>query len=276
MLSEGRHDERAWLLHPAAAAAEYRPRLITFDDASGEGSSAADSWRRLREDAESYCPVEIIARNFFDVTDTELDGLGPLDLIWLDAGTPTDDARFLRRLWPRLTDGGLLVFHEPYFATSVTLADERQGVRTVPTPLLQEFRRRIGPGCEILALPELHKYRQAGIALVRKVPGWDTDRKLPFTAEMLEIGEPPIAFPAAMVSAGRTPDDDARDVARLMASADVRQVLGAIGSGRRSLTAIVNQLCECFDPDVAVLRRDLVDHGYLERSNGIYRRRAEG
>jgi predicted O-methyltransferase YrrM len=187
-------DERASVLHPRSVLDDYAPRLLVVDDFSVPGTSA----HQVREAARSLGlddMLTFIERDFFDLADHELDAWGPLDLVWLDAGTQADDAGFLTSLWPRVAPGGTVVLHEPYLATTVEAhSGEGRGrvaCRVVPTPLLQELRRQAagGGGFDVLALGEPHKHRQTGLLLLRKHGTWERDRGIPFPEELKALGE---------------------------------------------------------------------------------------
>ncbi|WP_329112944.1 class I SAM-dependent methyltransferase [Streptomyces sp. NBC_01465] len=187
------NDERASVLHPRSASEDYAPKLLVVDDISVAGTSAhqvSDAARALGLDD----MLTFVERDFFEMTDQELDAWGPLDLVWLDAGTQADDAGFLTSLWPRVTPGGTVVLHEPYLATTVETSHGRVACRVVPTPLLQELRRQgaaSADGFDVLALSEPHKHRQTGLLMLRKHAGWERDRCTPFAEELKALGEIP-------------------------------------------------------------------------------------
>ncbi|NGO74498.1 hypothetical protein G6045_02190 [Streptomyces sp. YC504] len=201
---EAVHPERVSVLHPYAALGDYAPRLLVVDDISVPGTSA----HRVADAADSLGLADMltfIERDFFDLSDQELAAWGPLDLVWLDAGTQADDCGFLAALWPRVAPGGMVVLHEPYLATTVRARSGRSACRVVPTPLLQELRRQSAvPDGEfdVLALSEPHKHRQTGLLLLRKRAGWERDRKVPFGEELTALGETP---PREVVQLGAAP-----------------------------------------------------------------------
>lgn len=188
-------DERASVLHPRSVLDDYAPKLLVVDDFSVPGTSA----HQVREEACSLGlddMLTFIQRDFFDLADHELDAWGPLDLVWLDAGTQADDAGFLTSLWPRVAPGGTVVLHEPYLATTVEMrtgqAGGRVACRVVPTPLLQELRRQAAAPTrefDVLALGEPHKHRQTGLLLLRKHGAEERDRGVPFPEELKALGE---------------------------------------------------------------------------------------
>ncbi|MET9374556.1 DUF2087 domain-containing protein [Streptomyces sp. NPDC002992] len=214
-------EERASVLHPRSVLDDYAPKLLVVDDFSVPGTSA----HRVRETARTLgldAMLTFIERDFFALADHELDAWGPLDLVWLDAGTQADDAGFLTSLWPRVAPGGTVVLHEPYLATTVetyetheTYAGQDRGrvaCRVVPTPLLQELRRQAAlpdAGFDVLALGEPHKHRQTGLLLLRKHGAGERDRGVPFPEELRALGEidsavAPRLGPAVETSAAET------------------------------------------------------------------------
>ncbi|MFJ8828180.1 DUF2087 domain-containing protein [Streptomyces sp. NPDC102467] len=231
-------DERASVLHPRSVLDDYAPRLLVVDDFSVPGTSA----HHVRETACSLgldSMLTFVERDFFDLADHELDAWGPLDLVWLDAGTQADDARFLTSLWPRVAPGGTVVLHEPYLATTVETDVGEGGVRVacrvVPTPLLQELRRQAAvPASEfdVLALSEPHKHRQTGLLLLRKHGAGERDRKVPFPEELKALGETDSAEPPQLGSVPAKTSVDTADAAGgiLAALADVtrRTVYSAV------------------------------------------------
>ncbi|MFF0017432.1 DUF2087 domain-containing protein [Streptomyces sp. NPDC005374] len=210
--------ERASVLHPRSAVEDYTPRLLVVDDISVPGTSAD----QVREAARSLGlddMLTFIERDFFALTDADLDQWGPLDLVWLDAGTQADDAGFLASLWPRVPPGGTVVLHEPYMATTVEISDEqgraRVAGRIVPTPLLQELRRQAaapGSGMDVLALNEPHKHRQTGLLLLRRHGAWERDRGALFSEELEALGEPASTEPPRLAAPPARPESGADDV----------------------------------------------------------------
>ncbi|WP_199552624.1 class I SAM-dependent methyltransferase [Streptomyces sp. N35] len=201
---EAAHPERVSALHPYAAPGASAPRLLVVDDISVPGTSA----HRVDDAAGSLGLADMltfIERDFFDLSNQELAAWGPLDLVWLDAGTQADDCGFLAALWPRVAPGGMVVLHEPYLATTARTRSGRSACRVVPTPLLQELRRQnaVPDGdFDVLALSEPHKHRQTGLLLLRKRAGWERDRKVPFGEELMALGETP---PREVVQLGAAP-----------------------------------------------------------------------
>ncbi|GAA1377732.1 class I SAM-dependent methyltransferase [Streptomyces beijiangensis] len=216
------NDERTSVLHPRSALDDYAPRLLVVDDISVAGTSAhqvSDAARALGLDD----MLTFVERDFFGLTDQELDAWGPLDLVWLDAGTQADDAGFLTSLWPRVTPGGTVVLHEPYLATTAATPSGRVACRVVPTPLLQELRRQgavSADGFDVLTLSEPHKHRQTGLLLLRKHAGWERDRGGPFAGELEALGETsaaevPRLGPAPAPASGGAGEPGGRIVAAL-------------------------------------------------------------
>lgn len=187
---------RESVLHPGSALAPYTPTLRIVDDLSVAGTSAGE----VLEHAEALGLTHLLSfveRDFFELTDDELDSWGPLDLVWLDAGTQADDARFLSALWHRTAPEATVVLHEPYLATTVESTACAQGAprtsaQVVPSPLLQELRRQADSpdrAFDVMALGEPHKVRQTGVMLLRKRGSWERDRGTPFQEEIRALGE---------------------------------------------------------------------------------------
>ncbi|MFG3010731.1 DUF2087 domain-containing protein [Streptomyces cinerochromogenes] len=230
--------ERASVLHPRSAVDDYAPRLLVVDDISVPGTSA-DRVREAARDLGLDDMLTFIERDFFALTEEELDGWGPLDLVWLDAGTQGDDAAFLTSLWPRVAPGGTVVLHEPYLATTVETADQRGqtrvAARVVPTPLLQELRRQAAApdsGMDVLALNEPHKHRQTGLLLLRKHAAWERDRGASFAEELKALGETGSTEPPRL-GPPRTPrrsgaEEGADRVLAALADATRRTVYSAV------------------------------------------------
>ncbi|MES9525395.1 DUF2087 domain-containing protein [Streptomyces capoamus] len=231
--------ERASVLHPRSAVADYTPKLLVVDDISVPGTSA-DRVREAARDLALDDMLTFIERDFFALTDEELDGWGPLDLVWLDAGTQGDDAAFLTSLWPRVAPGGTIVLHEPYLATTVETSDQqgdtRVAARIVPTPLLQELRRQVAApdsGMDVLALNEPHKHRQTGLLLLRKHGAWERDRGASFADELRALGETGSAEPPRLGGPPHTRprsggEDRADRVLAALADATRRSVYSAV------------------------------------------------
>ncbi|GGN90278.1 hypothetical protein GCM10010112_75530 [Actinoplanes lobatus] len=197
-------EARAAVLHPGALSARYEPRLLVVDDLSVAGTTAADVVAAAAKLGLAHL-LEFLEQDFFTIDAAALDAHGPFDLVWLDAGGQADDARFLTALWPRLRPGGLVAVHEPVSAAVVRSASHSRPVlRTVPTPLIQALRRQTGPGSgfEMLTLAEPHKFRQAGLTLLRKLAGWERDRGASFGSELAALGEDERVRPPVLTSEG--------------------------------------------------------------------------
>ncbi|MEU4887842.1 MULTISPECIES: DUF2087 domain-containing protein [Streptomyces] len=240
LVVRGRLDspERASVLHPKSALKDYAPRLHVVDDVSVPGTSA-DRVQSIATSLGLDGVLTFIEQDFFSLTEDDIDGWGPLDLVWLDAGSQGDDARFLATLWPRVAPGGVVVLHEPYLATTVETLDargvSRMAGKVVPSPLLQELRRQAAQpdsGFDVLALGEAHKFRQAGLLLLRKRGAWERDRGVPFPRELRALGEPhAVPAPGLAPSAGSSDGahaDEAGSVLAALADDTRRSVYGAV------------------------------------------------
>lgn len=262
LIQNGARTERASLLQPAEASSAYSPKFVSVDDHSGEGSSAAAAWAKARELAEGAVELRVVERDVFSITDEEFDRWGPLDLIWIDVGTPTDDARLFSLLWPRLATGGLMVLHEPTVA-AVHRDGPNETVGMVRTPLWEALAQWRDDEVEVLTIPERHKFRQSGIGILRRRALGARARTSPFQDEMWAIGEPPAKRPAVLErreKASKSLDEAAQDQS-------VRPVLGALLMGRRSASEIA-QLC-CLPPrDVGRALGRLTAWGVVINENG--------
>ncbi|MDG9703272.1 DUF2087 domain-containing protein [Streptomyces sp. DH37] len=235
LAASGSWSERGALLYPPALASPYEPRLVTVDDFSGEGSSAELAWKLLRAEHGDASFVSFVRSDFFRLPDDELDGWGGIDLAWVDAGTPTDDVRFLARLWPRLRPGGFLCLHEPMMTTTVGTA-QGNAVRTVRSPVWEEICSRYDGSYEFLTVPERHKYRQTGIGIMRKrLEGERAPRASTFQREMTEIGEAPIRFETTGIGGSHLEREAAaRSLLNIMGDPVARSVYAHVCAGATS------------------------------------------
>ena len=135
--------ERTALLDPSNVPSRYEPFLITIDDFSGEGTSAELAWSRLQAAGIQPNTVKFIEQDFFTIPDDAWKACGPLDLVWIDAGTPADDIRFVAQTWDKVRPGGYLVLHEPTMLTTVNRSLQTV-LETVRSPLWEELSSRVG------------------------------------------------------------------------------------------------------------------------------------
>ncbi|MFJ2992377.1 DUF2087 domain-containing protein [Pandoraea sp. NPDC087047] len=345
--------ERSALLDPTGIPDSYRPRLITIDNFMAEGSSAEEAWNALKHHDVGSDLVTFVKSNFHALDDATIASWGAIDIVWIDAGTPADDVRFVATLWEHVAPGGYLCLHEPIMLTTVDM-DGAQRVRRVRVPIWEELFRRLDDSFELITLPELHKYRQSGLGVVRKRRQDERAlRSQSLQSELIELGEIPIrssylpigeealsqrhrkdAIIAAMTShqtrsvysaivlgdnrlvdiANRVGIDAktvGKIVTRLLGVGLIERVEGGFSdvdtawegiSDRRHHSAEdlsdrqletnlvvekiatafapdtqyteseISKICQLFTADYARLRRYLVDHGSLQRQNGVYRR----
>ncbi len=210
----------------------------------------------------------MVRRDFFDLTDDELDELNPIDLAWIDAGTPTDDARFLARLFPRVRPGGFVVMHEPTMTTPVRTSGGMR-LRQVRSPVWEELCWRLDDSCELLVIPETVKYRQSGIGLLRR----RTDDEIRFRTEsfedeMVALHEAPVRFDAVGVGAGRRERVSQQALVNVMSDARARAVYGCICAGISSMVDIGAQL-DMTNKDVAKVVARLVSAGLVDNRDGL-------
>ncbi|MEH8044957.1 DUF2087 domain-containing protein [Gallibacterium anatis] len=168
------------------------PKLISIDDGMGEGSSANKVWEIIENNPAYKMHSEIIKKNFYHINMKDIQQWGKIDLIWLDAGTLVDDAFFLNRLTPQLSEGGIIALHEPFF-TSIINNNGNKLLRSIRTPLWEEISKHLSDQYEIISLTENHKYRQSGLGLIRKKTKYELIyRKESFQEEMLIVNQAPI------------------------------------------------------------------------------------
>ncbi|KAB0686187.1 DUF2087 domain-containing protein [Burkholderia territorii] len=192
LLDTSAWQERSALLDPTGIPDVYRPRLITIDDFTAEGSSAEEAWDALKNHDIDEHLVTFVKSNFHTLDEATIASWGPVDIAWIDAGTPADDVRFVATLWDHIAPGGYLCLHEPTMLTTVNM-EGTQRVRRVRTPIWEELFRRQDNSFEIVTLPELHKYRQSGLGIVRKRQQSERVlRSQPLQSELVALGEIPI------------------------------------------------------------------------------------
>lgn len=233
--------ERAALLDPSHVPSSYEPRLITIDDFSGEGTSAELAWGRLQTAGIQLKTVEFIEQDFFTIPDDTWKAWGPLDLVWVDAGTPADDVRFVARVWDKVRPGGYLVLHEPSMLTTVDRSPHTV-LDTVRTPLWEELCSRIGSDFELITLPEPHKYRQSGVGLIRKLPINERGGRIAsLQQELLTLGEPPIRNDLLTVGRAAAESDPSAAIVAALHDADSRRAYAAVLLGSNSITSVAER-----------------------------------
>ncbi len=192
LLDTSAWQERSALLDPTGIPDVYRPRLITIDDFTAEGSSAEEAWDVLKNHDIDEHLVTFVKSNFHTLDEATIASWGPVDIAWIDAGTPADDVRFVATLWDHIAPGGYLCLHEPTMLTTVNM-EGTQRIRRVRTPIWEELFRRQDNSFELVTLPELHKYRQSGLGIVRKRPRSERVlRSQSLQSELVALGEIPI------------------------------------------------------------------------------------
>ncbi|WP_150624130.1 DUF2087 domain-containing protein [Pandoraea horticolens] len=192
LLDDSTWKERTALLDPTGIPDVYQPKLITIDDFTAEGSSAEEAWEALKNHDIDSDLVTFVKSNFYSLDETTIASWGAIDIAWIDAGTPADDVRFVAELWERVTPGGYLCLHEPTMLTTVS-TDGGQRVRRIRTPIWEDLFRRQDDSFELITLPELHKYRQSGLGIVRKRQQNERVlRSQSLQSELVALGEIPI------------------------------------------------------------------------------------
>ncbi|MCC8466824.1 DUF2087 domain-containing protein [Photorhabdus bodei] len=194
ILMRSEWNERHSLIIPFSVDDSYNPKLISIDDGSGEGSSAEDVWKYVENEPSLSQLVSFIKKDFHQIKDSEISNWGMIDFAWIDAGTLVDDVRFLSKIVPYLSYGGIICLHEPLMTTTIKESSLTK-VRTVRNPIWEEISTNLSNDFELITIPENHKYRQAGIGLLRKKDTYEcTRRTSSFQDEMLTLNEPPIKF----------------------------------------------------------------------------------
>jgi predicted O-methyltransferase YrrM len=268
LLNTQKWEERTALLDPAGIPEVYRPRLITIDDFSAEGSSAEDAWCLLRRRDIDEGIVTFVKENFYALDEATIASWGAIDIAWIDAATPADDIRFVAALWERIAPGGYLCLHEPTMLTTVNI-DESQRLRRVRSPIWEELVQRLDNSFELITLPELHKYRQSGLGIVRKRQNSELKmRSNSLQSELIELGEVPIR--SSYLPIGKKELDRRCHRNAITAAMDVREtrsVYAAIVLGAKSIADILEKV----DIDIKVANKAvtrLLGLGLIQRNEG--------
>ncbi len=243
LLDASTWQERSALLDPTGVPDRYQPRLITIDDFTAEGSSAEEAWNALKDHDVDTGLVTFVKSNFYALDEATIASWGAIDIAWIDAGTPADDVRFVAALWEHVAPGGYLCLHEPTMLTTVSM-EGAQRVRRVRTPIWEELFRRLDDSFELITLPELHKYRQSGLGIVRKRQQNERVlRSQPLQSELVELGDIPIRssyLPIGEEALKRRLRKDA--ILAAMTSRETRSVYAAIVLGVNRLADIVESV----------------------------------
>lgn len=243
LLDASTWQERSALLDPTGIPDRYQPRLITIDDFTAEGSSAEEAWDALKDHDVDRDLVTFVNSNFYALDEATIASWGAIDIAWIDAGTPADDVRFVAALWEHIAPGGYLCLHEPTMLTTVSMVGT-QRVRRVRTPIWEELFRRLDDSFELITLPELHKYRQSGLGIVRKRQQNERVlRSQPLQSELVALGEIPIRssyLPIGEEALNQRLRKDA--IIAAMTSRETRSVYAAIVLGVNRLADIVERV----------------------------------
>ncbi|CAH0445463.1 hypothetical protein LMG9673_04644 [Ralstonia pseudosolanacearum] len=243
LLDASTWQERSALLDPTGIPDRYQPRLITIDDFTAEGSSAEEAWDALKGHDIDRGLVTLVNSNFYALDEATIASWGAIDIAWIDAGTPADDVRFVATLWEHIAPGGYLCLHEPTMLTTVSM-EGTQRVRRVRTPIWEELFRRLDDSFELITLPELHKYRQSGLGIVRKRQQNERVlRSQPLQSELVALGEIPIRssyLPIGEEALNQRLRKDA--IIAAMTSRETRSVYAAIVLGVNRLADIVERV----------------------------------
>jgi predicted O-methyltransferase YrrM len=238
LVQSAQWSERAELLRPSLQQERPRSRFVSIDNCAGRGSSAEEAWSMVCElDLEGVEFVPVRA-DFFHLKKDSLEAYCKADLIWIDAGSVADDARFFCEVSRYLNAGGFVLMHEPYMTGSV-VDGERTRLATVRNPLWEQISKRGADDVEVLSIPELHKYRQGGIGIVGKRHKWEVDRAESFEEELMELDLPPVTLESPLLGPVRP---NHVKMATAPGSDTCRKVYHAIGCGKKTLGEI-SELC---------------------------------
>jgi predicted O-methyltransferase YrrM len=171
---ESNDDERLSVLVPREVVAPYNPVLTVFEDFSVQPSTA-DVVTAIADERAWSDLLRFVAGDFFAHAENVLSTLDPLDLVWLDAGDPVQDIRFLEMVWPHLHDDAYVIMHEPFVVLPVSAVGQpagRRSLREVRAPVLNELIRQRTRGklrsVDFMVFPERHKCRQGGMLVIHK------------------------------------------------------------------------------------------------------------
>ncbi|ABM45372.1 hypothetical protein X471_00163 [Bartonella bacilliformis str. Heidi Mejia] len=231
--------ERTEVLDPSHVPADYNPHLITIDDFTALGQSAQEIWDTIQADKTNLEFITMVQRNFFDIDDKIITSWGKIDFAWIDAGSLADDVRFVATLWPHIAEGGYLILHEPIILAQIS-SDSKELLRRVRTPLWEEIISRLDYSYEVITIPELHKYRQSGLGIIRKrLPSELVFRQQSLQEELLEMDEIPIRSSQFPIGKEKLQNDLKISAFHgVMANAELRLIYAAIILGEKSISEI--------------------------------------
>ncbi len=231
--------ERSELLIPHAATSVYEPKFISIDNFSAPGCSAAQAWNTLNTAKYAALSVKTINCDFHNLSLQFFDD-NLFDFIWLDAGSLVDDIRFIGKLWSRLAAGGFMVFHDPYFTVPVQeQTTQHQKLAMIRTPLWEFINKSDIKHVDILSIPEMHKYRQTGLGIIRKHHQWEENRRELFQEEMSTIGLAPVRFRAtSLLSETLEQRNELTRQLMLLKNQSIRSVYCAVALGISELSEI--------------------------------------
>ena len=257
--------ERSALLDPTGIPDNYQPRLITIDDFTAEGSSAGEAWDALKDHDVDEHLVTLVKSNFYALDETTIASWGAIDIAWIDAGTPADDVRFVAALWDRIAPGGYLCLHEPTMLATINM-EGTQLVRRVRTPIWEELFRRLDDSFELVTLPELHKYRQSGLGIVRKRQQSERmSRSQPLQSALVALGEIPIRSSYLTIGDEALNQRLRKDaIIAAMTSREARSVYCAVVLGMDRVADIAEKTCVDAKAVGKILAR-LLNIGLIQR-----------
>ncbi len=267
LLDASTWQERSALLDPTGIPDNYRPGLITIDDFTAEGSSAEEAWDALKNHGVDVALVTFVKSNFHALDEATIASWGAIDIAWIDAGTPADDVRFVETLWDRIAPGGYLCLHEPTMLTTISMEDA-QRVRRVRTPIWEELFRRLDGSFELVTLPELHKYRQSGLGIVRKRRQNERMfRSRPLQSDLVAPGEIPIRSSYLTIGEEALNQRLRKDaIIAAMTSRETRSVYAAIVLGVNRLDDIAEK-AGIDEKAVSKIATRLLNIGLIQRDD---------
>ncbi|QII04709.1 DUF2087 domain-containing protein [Rhodococcoides fascians A25f] len=167
--------------------------------------------------------LEPISGSVFDLPARHLHDIGPFDLVWIGSDSLVRDARFLHCVWPHVAAGGVVAIDN-----AMRHADAN--------PLWNAILRFAADDIETLTLPALGMGNATAIGLLRRRT--ESLRPVNFTDEMVAATGVPVRFESIGIHDDPSLLDHATGVLHVLADADLRAVLFAIGGGVSTLGAL--------------------------------------
>lgn len=237
MLRTHYRQAQTMLLDPSAIPNTYQPQLITLEEAPTESV-----WHAGQVPAGDEGLITFVQQELATVDSETIGSWGPIDLVWIDAGTLADQVRFVSMLWEPIVAGGYLCLHEPTLTTALSI-DGAQQEQSRRSPLWEEIFFRLDDSYEAITLPEHHKHRHGGLGIMRKrLDSERTIRSTALQAELIALGEVPIRndlLPFGWKQMGSRTQRNSVTVA--MSSPVLRTVYAAVVLGAKKISEILEQ-----------------------------------